>query len=186
MIVSLGVSMVLRALLFMRFSAGTFRFVPDRDWRLGTSTFEIPTVVLQLRLGDRIGKPLIELADSVNPYGFSFTKVALVVGIFGAIILLLFLLHRTRLGRQMRAVADNPGLAASSGIHVERVHGSTAFLSSGIAGFGGALLAAILPINPELGLSLLLPAFAVIVLGTIGSVPGVILGALIVLSLIHI
>ena len=67
MIVSLGVSMVLRALLFMRFSAGTFRFVPDRDWRLGTSTFEIPTVVLQLRLGDRIGKPLIELADNVNP-----------------------------------------------------------------------------------------------------------------------
>ncbi len=180
MIVSLGVSMVLRALLFMRFSAGTFRFVPDRDWRLSTSTFEIPTTVLQLRLGDRIGKPLIELADNVNPYGFSFTKVALVVGIFVAIILLLFLLHRTRLGRQMRAVADNPGLAASSGIHVERVHGSTAFLSSGIAGFGGALLAAILPINPELGLSLLLPAFAVIVLGTIGSVPGVILGALIV------
>ena len=180
MIVSLGVSMVLRALLFMRFSAGTFRFVPDRDWRLGTSTFEIPTAVLQLRLGDRIGAPLVELADTVNPYGFSYSKIALVVGIFGAILLLLFLLHRTRLGRQMRAVADNPGLAASSGIHVERVHGGTAFLSSGIAGFGGALLAAILPINPELGLSLLLPAFAVIVLGTIGSIPGVIFGALIV------
>ncbi|MQG00591.1 MAG: hypothetical protein FI714_00040, partial [SAR202 cluster bacterium] len=63
---------------------------------------------------------------------------------------------------------------------VERVHGGTAFLSSGMAGFGGALLAAILPINPELGLSLLLPAFAVIVLGTIGSIPGVIFGALIV------
>ncbi|HIC49184.1 MAG TPA: branched-chain amino acid ABC transporter permease, partial [Dehalococcoidia bacterium] len=180
MIVSLGVAMVLRALLFMRFSAGTFRFVPDRDWRLGTSTFEIPTAVLQLRLGDRIGAPLIELADAVNPYAFSYSKIALVAGIFGVILLLLFLLHRTRLGRQMRAVADNPGLAASSGIHVERVHGGTAFLSSGIAGFGGALLAAILPINPELGLSLLLPAFAVIVLGTIGSIPGVIFGALIV------
>jgi ABC-type branched-subunit amino acid transport system permease subunit len=94
--------------------------------------------------------------------------------------LLLFLLHRTSLGRQMRAVADNSDLAASSGIHVARVHGSTAFLSSGIAGFGGVLLAAILPINPELGLSLLLPAFAVIVLGTIGSIPGAIIGALIV------
>ena len=80
----------------------------------------------------------------------------------------------------MRAVADNSDLAASSGIHVERVHGSTAFLSAGIAGLGGALLAAILPINPELGLMLLLPAFAVIVLGTIGSIPGVIIGALIV------
>ncbi|MDP7161853.1 MAG: hypothetical protein QF756_11525, partial [Dehalococcoidia bacterium] len=43
MIASLGVSMVLRALLFMRFSASNFRFTPDRDWRLTTSTFEIPT-----------------------------------------------------------------------------------------------------------------------------------------------
>ncbi|MDP6652355.1 MAG: hypothetical protein QGF90_09660, partial [Gammaproteobacteria bacterium] len=51
---------------------------------------------------------------------------------------------------------------------------------AGIAGFGGALLATILPINPELGLSLLLPAFAVIVLGTIGSMPGVIIGAIMV------
>ena len=180
MIASLGVSMVLRALLFMRFSASTFRFVPDKDWRLSTSTIEIPTERLQIHLGDRVNVSLLELAENVNPYGFAYSKAALVVGIFGAVVLLVILLHRTRLGRQMRAVADNPGLAASSGIHVERVHGSTAFLSAGIAGFGGALLAAILPINPELGLSLLLPAFAVIVLGTIGSVPGVIIGALIV------
>ena len=180
MIASLGVSMLLRALLYMRFSASTQRFIPDRDWRLTTSTFEIPTEQLQLHLGDRVNAPLIELAARVNPYGFAYSKVALIVGIFGAVMLLLFLLHRTSLGRQMRAVADNSDLAASSGIHVARVHGSTAFLSSGIAGFGGVLLAAVLPINPELGLSLLLPAFAVIVLGTIGSIPGVIIGALIV------
>ena len=180
MIASLGVSMLLRALLYMRFSASTHRFIPDRDWRLTTSTFEIPTEQLQLHLGDRVNAPLIELAARVNPYGFAYSKVALIVGIFGAVMLLLFLLHRTSLGRQMRAVADNSDLAASSGIHVARVHGSTAFLSSGIAGFGGVLLAAILPINPELGLSLLLPAFAVIVLGTIGSTPGVSIGALIV------
>ena len=180
MIASLGVSMVLRALLFMRFSASTFRFVPDKDWRLTTSTFEIPTERLQLHLGDRVNTPLMELAANVNPYGFAYSRIALVVGIFGAVVLLAILLQRTRLGRQMRAVADNSDLAASSGIHVERVHGSTAFLSAGISGLGGALLAAILPINPELGLMLLLPAFAVIVLGTIGSIPGVIIGALIV------
>ena len=180
MIASLGVSMVLRALLFMRFSASTFRFIPDRDWRLTTSVFEIPTERLQIHLGDRVAAPLMDLATTVDSYGFAYTKVALVVGMFGAVLLLLILLHRTRLGRQMRAVADNSDLAASSGIHVSRIHGSTAFLSSGIAGLGGVLLAAILPVNPELGLSLLLPAFAVIVLGTIGSIQGVIIGALIV------
>jgi ABC-type branched-subunit amino acid transport system permease subunit len=180
MITSLGVAMVLRALLFMRFSAGTHRFVPDRDWRLATSSFEIPTERLQFHLGDRINAPLMELADEVSPYAFTYTKIALIGGVFGSVVLLLLLLHRTRLGRQMRAVADNPDLAASSGIHVERVHGTSAFLSAGLAGVGGALLAAILPVNPELGLSLLLPAFAVVVLGTIGSVPGVIIGAIIV------
>ena len=180
MIASLGVSMVLRALLFLRFSASTFRFIPDRDWKLSTSIFEVPTQRIQLHLGDRINDPFIALAQSVNPYGVSYSKIVLIVGIFGVVALLLILLQRTRTGRQMRAVADNPDLAATSGIHVERVHGSTAFISAGIAGFGGALLAGILPINPELGLSLLLPAFAVIVLGTVGSVPGVIIGALIV------
>ena len=180
MIASLGVAMVLRALLFMRFGASTFRFIPDRDWKLATSRFEIPTERLQLHLGDRVDQPLMELAENVNPYALAYTRVSLIVGVFGAVVLLLIILHRTRLGRQMRAVADNPDLAASSGIHVERVHGTSAFLSAGIAGLGGALLAGILPINPELGLSLLLPAFAVVVLGTIGSVPGVIVGALIV------
>ncbi len=180
MIASLGVAMIIRALLYMRFSARTFRFVPDRDWKLATSRFEIPTERLQLHLGDRVEQPLMQLAENVNPYGFGYTKSALVVGVFAAVVLLLLLLHRTRLGRQMRAVADNPDLAATAGIHVERVHGTSAFLSAGISGFGGALLAAVLPINPELGISLLLPAFAVIVLGTIGSIPGVIMGAFIV------
>lgn len=180
MIASLGVSMILRGLLYMRFGAGTFRFIPDRDWRLTTSTFKVPTEQLQLHLGDRVDLPLMELVATANPYAFAYSKVAFVVGILGVVVLLLILLHRTRFGRQMRAVADNSDLAASSGIHVERIHASTAFLSAGTAGFGGALLAAILPVNPELGLSLLLPAFAVIVLGTIGSIPGVIIGALIV------
>lgn len=180
MIASLGVSMILRALLFMRFGAGTFRFIPDRDWRLATSTFEIPTQRLQLHLGEHVSAPLMNLAGSVNPYGFAYSKAAMVIGIFLVVLLMLILLHRTRLGRQIRAVADNPDLAASSGIHVERVHSSSAFLSAGIAGFGGALLAAILPINPMLGLTLLLPAFAVIVLGSVGSMAGVIIAGLIV------
>ena len=120
----------------------------------------------------------MECAENVTAYGFAYTKVILVVGVLGSVLLLLLLLHRTRLGRRMRAVADNPELAASSGIDVERIHSTSAFLSAGISGLGGALLAGVLPINPELGLSLLLPAFAVIVLGTIGSIPGVIIGAL--------
>ncbi|MEE8045666.1 MAG: ABC transporter permease, partial [Dehalococcoidia bacterium] len=180
MIASLGVAMILRALLYMRFSARTFRFVPDKDIKLANAKFDVPTERLQVHLGDRIEQPLMQLAENVNPYGFAYTKSVLVIGVFAAVLVLLYILHRTRLGRQMRAVSDNPDLAATTGIHVERIHGTSAFLSAGVSGFGGALLAAVLPINPELGISLLLPAFAVIVLGTIGSIPGAIIGGLIV------
>ncbi|HIB24313.1 MAG TPA: hypothetical protein EYO22_06350 [Candidatus Poseidoniales archaeon] len=180
MIASLGVAMILRALMYLRYTARTFRFVPDRDWKLATSRFQVNTERLQIHLGERGDSPLWEFAENVTDYGFSYTKAALIVGVFSSVLLLLFIMHKTRLGKQMRAVADNPDLAASSGINVERIHSTSAFLSAGLSGLGGALLAAILPINPELGLSLLLPAFAVIVLGTIGSIQGVLIGSLIV------
>ena len=177
MITSLGVAMVIRAILYMRFSARTFRFVPDKDWRLLSSNIEIPTKRIDLVIGNTLGEPVINFVNALNPYGFAYSKIALVAGVFFAVLVLLFIMHKTILGRKMRAVADNPDLAASTGINVENIHSTSSFLSAGISGLGGALLAAILPVNPELGLSLLLPAFAVIVLGSINSIPGVIIAA---------
>ena len=62
----------------------------------------------------------------------------------------------------MRAVADNPELAASSGINVERVQLTSAFLSAGISGAGGAVFGMTVLFNPQTAFTLLLPAFAVI------------------------
>ncbi|MEC8954938.1 MAG: ABC transporter permease, partial [Candidatus Thermoplasmatota archaeon] len=67
-----------------------------------------------------------------------------------------------------------------SGINVERVHMTSAFLSAGISGMGGAIFALTLRFNPETAFTLLLPSFAIIVLGTIGSIPGAIVGSLVV------
>ncbi len=180
MIASLGIAMVIRAFLYMRFSAGTFRFVPDTDWRLVESKFSVPTKLVQFSIGDRGELSILRISETANAYGFAFMKVALVVGVIASVVILMFILYKTRLGRKMRAVSDNSDLAASSGIDVERVHSTSAFLSAGISGLGGAMLAGVLPINPELGITLLLPAFAVLILGTIGSIPGVFIGALVV------
>ena len=180
MITSLGVAMLIRAILYMRFSAKTFRFIPDKDWRLLSSNVEVPTQRVDVVVGSRVEEPFINIVSNVGPYGFSYSKIALVVGILIAISLLMFIMHKTILGKKMRAVSDNPDLASTSGINVENIHSTSSFLSAGISGLGGALLAAILPVNPELGLSLLLPAFAVIVLGSITSIPGVILAAFII------
>ena len=180
MITSLGVAMVIRAIIYMRFSAKTFRFIPDKDWRLLSSNIEVPTQKIDLIVGERINEPFINIVNNIDPYGFSYSKIALVVGMLLAVFTLIFIMHKTILGKKMRAVADNPDLASTSGINVEKIHTTSSFLSAGISGLGGALLAAILPINPELGLSLLLPAFAVIVLGSITSIPGVIIAAFVI------
>lgn len=180
MITSLGVAMVIRAILYMRFSARTFRFIPDKDWRLLSSNIDVPTQRIDIVAGSRIKEPFINIVNNIDPYGFSYSKIALVVGIFIAVSCLLFIMHKTILGKKMRAVADNPDLASTTGINVEKIHSTSSFLSAGISGLGGALLAGILPVNPELGLSLLLPAFAVIVLGSITSIPGVIIAAFVI------
>ncbi len=131
-------------------------------------------------------KPLLDIFDVASDCiteattGYAYYKGAIPVLVFSSIILLLILLKKTRLGRRMRAVADNPDLAASSGINVERIQLTSAFLSAGISGMGGAIFAMTLRFTPETAFTLLLPSFAVIVLGTIGSIPGAIVGSLIV------
>ncbi|MBT4051227.1 MAG: ABC transporter permease [Euryarchaeota archaeon] len=138
------------------------------------------------RIISEISKPFFEMYDTnVDCITGATTNYAYYKGIVPAVIfcsvaILLLLLTKTRLGRKMRAVADNPELASSSGINVERVQLTSAFLSAGISGLGGAIFAITLRYNPETAFTLLLPSFAVIVLGTIGSIPGAIIASLIV------
>ena len=210
MIASLGIALILRALVYLRFGAGKKMFEPDADWRVPSLRWDIPTTKLRFYLGDRSidegstytlnscdaeggerivvegSKPLFETYDLATncvdqaTTGYAYYKGAMPVVIFTSVILLLILLNKTRLGRRMRAVADNPDLAASSGINVENVQMTSAFLSAGLSGMGGAIFAMTLRFTPETAFSLLLPSFAVIVLGTIGSIPGAIIGSLIV------
>ena len=112
--------------------------------------------------------------------GFAFYNGPTPIIIFSTVLMLIILLKKTRLGRRMRAVADNPELAASSGINVERIHGYSAFLTAGLVGVGGAAFAMTVKFSPTTAFTLLLPAFAVIVLGTIGSIEGAIVSSLII------
>ena len=138
------------------------------------------------RIVSEVSKPFFEMYDTnVDCVTGATTNYAYYKGIvpaviFSSVVILILLLTKTRLGRKMRAVADNPELAASSGINVERIQLASAFLSAGISGLGGAIFAITLRYNPETAFTLLLPSFAVIVLGTIGSIPGAIVASLIV------
>ncbi len=98
-----------------------------------------------------------------------------------AIMILVFLfLAFTRAGKAMRAVADNPMLAAIKGIDPDRVARSASFVGMGLAGVGGVLLGLDTSIDPLTGFRAVLTIFAAAVVGGLGSIPGAVVGALVI------
>ena len=83
-----------------------------------------------------------------------------------------------RSGRLLRALADNPELARLSGIRSQRLMWLLWALAGALSAIGGVLLGVKSVVMPELGWELLLPAFAAMVLGGIGSPVGAVVGAL--------
>jgi branched-chain amino acid transport system permease protein len=84
----------------------------------------------------------------------------------------------TRLGKAMRAVADNPTLASIKGIDGDRIGQLVNFIAMGLAGLGGMLLGLDTSIDPLTGFRAILAIFAAAVVGGLGSIPGAVVGAL--------
>jgi len=91
---------------------------------------------------------------------------------------LYFLLTRTMLGKSLRAVADNMELAAIMGINMKRVSLTVWVLASLFAGAGGFLLALDTSLEPAMGMTNMIKAFAAVLLGGAGNVWGALLGGL--------
>ena len=103
------------------------------------------------------------------------------LGVTGVAVLgLHLLLTRTAAGRAMRAVAEDPALAGVYGIDVARVVRLTWILVAGMAALAGTMSGLLVQIRPTMGFDLLLPLFAAAILGGIGSVPGAMLGGLVI------
>jgi branched-chain amino acid transport system permease protein len=89
------------------------------------------------------------------------------------------LIHRTWLGRAMRATFQDPDTAALMGVRIARIHTATFALGSGLAAAAGALLGPIFLAYPSMGDLAALKAFSVVILGGLGNVAGATLGGLI-------
>jgi branched-chain amino acid transport system permease protein len=90
------------------------------------------------------------------------------------------LLTHTYVGRAMRAVSENPALARINGIDIDRIIRIAWVLGGALACASGVMLGLVVQIRPGMGFDLLLPLFASAILGGIGSVPGALVGAMIV------
>jgi branched-chain amino acid transport system permease protein len=94
----------------------------------------------------------------------------------GLVVLLHLFLQRTRMGKAMRAMSDDPDLARITGIDTERVVVWTWIMGGGLAAAAGIFLGLDTRLNPLLGWNLLLPVFAAALLGGIGKPYGAIAG----------
>lgn len=97
-----------------------------------------------------------------------------------AISALHYLLQNTKIGKAMRAVADDSDLARVSGINVEQVIIWTWLIAGVLTSLGGSMYGLITAVRPNMGWFLILPLFASVILGGIGNPYGAIAGAFII------
>ena len=104
-----------------------------------------------------------------------------VIGVTVAVVAGLFVfLKTTRLGTAIRATSQSEEAALVVGIPVQRVHRFTFALSAALAALGGALLGPLFLVFPTMGDEPLVKGLAGIILGGMGSVPGAVIGALVI------
>ncbi len=139
----------------------------------GTETFQYREYAIQA--GIQFGPVSLKPADAIG------MGIAVVVLILAGLALLY-----TRIGKATRAVADNPALAAASGIDVDRVIRVVWMVGGGMAGLAGVLLGINQGVSWNLGQVLLLLIFAAVTLGGLGTAFGAVIGALIVGILIDV
>ncbi len=121
--------------------------------------------------------PVVQAAEIVGirvPY---YRVVVIALAII-ALIILHFLLQNSKIGKAMRAVADNIDLARVSGINVERVVLWTWVITGVVTAFAGGMYGLITAVRPNMGWFLILPLFASVILGGIGNPYGAVAGAL--------
>jgi len=109
----------------------------------------------------------------VGPQQLSNMAVAV-----GCMAMVFAFLAFTRIGKAMRAVADNPMLASLKGINGVLIGRLVSLIGMGLVGVGGMLVGLDTSIDPLTGFRVILPIFAAAVLGGLGSIPGAVVGAL--------
>jgi branched-chain amino acid transport system permease protein len=116
-------------------------------------------------------------ADQVSLFLNKARSVAFLVSIVVAAALFLFI-GRTRIGKMLRAAADNPEAATYMGIDVQRAHRIAFGLGCAITALAGGLVATYYPFQPYVGLEFVIIMYAGVVLGGMGSIGGAFWGGL--------
>jgi branched-chain amino acid transport system permease protein len=119
---------------------------------------------------------VLEIGDVIVPYQRLVVVVIMLVLVAG----LYFMLYHLRVGKALRAVAQNRFGAQAIGLNVDRVIGFAFAVSGALACAAGALLGALYAVEPGMGGAPMLKSFVIVIFGGLGSVPGAIVGGLVI------
>ena len=147
------------------------------------ATFAISTILVNIAIkiwgGGYQGLPGV-LGGSVRFLGVdvSLSRLVAFLVAMGASLGVWWFLQSTRIGRAIRSVSQVAELATISAISIDRVRDVTFALGSAMAGLAGVLMAPTFASDPQLGARFMIKAFAVIIVGGMGSYPGAMLAAM--------
>jgi neutral amino acid transport system permease protein len=196
--VPLGVPFLLAVpvtvLLGMAFGWAQYRGLWRPLRHRGTSLIAMMIVSIGMQLAMRYlfqfftGGQRLNYKEYLTPDGRSFAglftytyrDIAVAAVSIAVLLAVILALTYTRLGRATRAVSDNPALAASTGINVDKIIGIVWVIGTGLAALSGVFLGFTLGVNYDIGQLVLLLLFAAVILGGLGSVWGALVGSLII------
>lgn len=150
------------------------------------ATFGLLTILQNMVLvftrgeGYSVPSKVAALGINVGDIRITATRLVIFVAVTAIAVLLHLFLQRTLTGKAIRAVTQDRQAARLMGINVERTYMITFGLGSALAGLAGVLMAPIYTLAPGIGGNFILAAFAVVVLGGLGSVAGAWVGGMIV------
>ncbi|MEH2260038.1 branched-chain amino acid ABC transporter permease [Nostoc sp.] len=125
--------------------------------------------------------PAINFGSPENPIPIRTVQVVIFTVSVVIVAILTYFINRTKYGKAMQAIAEDPTTASLLGINSDRFIILTFFISSFLAGLAGTLVASSVSIaGPYFGIAFGLRGLAVIVLGGLGSIPGAVLGGLVI------
>lgn len=130
-----------------------------------------------------VATPIAGISDLAGALVPNYRIFVFAVGVL-AIVVTWWLIYRTQIGAVLRATAVDPKVVSSFGIPIRLVYGFTFVYGCGLAGLAGVLLAPLYAVFPTMGHDFLILAFAVVIVGGMGSIIGAVIAAL-VLTQVH-
>ncbi|MGN5764514.1 urea ABC transporter permease subunit UrtB [Acinetobacter calcoaceticus] len=186
LIIAIPAAFLVSALIGMLIERTVIRPLYGRQLETLLATFGVSLILMQL-VRMVFGAQNVEVSNvswlsggiAMTPsLMLPYNRIAIIAFTVAVLLLLVFLLNKTRFGLFIRAVTQNRQMARAVGIRSARIDMLAFGLGSGLAGLAGCALAQVGNVGPDLGQNYIIDAFLVVVVGGVGQVWGAVLAAL--------